>query len=477
MSTVWITGPWFYVQAELKPLEVSERKSLLKHADTTVFLAHGPDGLPIVLDVRRHASVVAPVRNALGVSPTGEMPERISRALSALDREVRDTQRSLGIAKVAGRRVYKTGSSVHSLFGDTLLARLLGRTSPLLLDEDRPFISSDEVAAKTSAGVLRSVAEVREMLARVDTRACLAVPLEEGPVQVVPEPPPGGAIAPAPPRPLITEDLRALPSVEFHARRTQAELAGPEVRGALADIARYEETIRSFDQLAWSVSRHDLCGALVQVARAVHQFHEGGRIHGDLKPNNLLLTKDGARPFDSLDIAIGAVATAGTPGWSAPEQVIARPVSPATDVYALGLLAVSIAKGSVFGEERSFVVPVGKSERKRMRLLAEPDVFLDPTVLPLDDVARQGWRAFLASCLCFDAEQRIPTAVAFADGLEALIERHPLPERVAVTSLVGRLRRYVSLLGRVQPAWVVADGRAGLPRSVGTGEDDTWRMH
>lgn len=44
------------------------------------------------------------------------------------------------------------------------------------------------------------------------------------------------------------------------------------------------------------------------------QFHNKGRIHGDVTPSNMLLLSDGVHPIDPLDMAVGSIAYAGTPG-------------------------------------------------------------------------------------------------------------------------------------------------------------------
>lgn len=82
------------------------------------------------------------------------------------------------------------------------------------------------------------------------------------------------------------------------------------------------------------------------VVEAVASLHERGLIHCDIKAENVLLTTDGrakladfgiARPTHGATRAFGA-AFAGTPETMAPEQRLHGTVSPASDVYALGVL-------------------------------------------------------------------------------------------------------------------------------------------
>ncbi|MFF2849236.1 PQQ-binding-like beta-propeller repeat protein [Streptomyces sp. NPDC058001] len=94
-----------------------------------------------------------------------------------------------------------------------------------------------------------------------------------------------------------------------------------------------------------------LGGALAEALRSIHT---AGLVHRDLKPSNVLVTGDGPRVID-FGIARGAgdrpglTGTGdmiGTPGYMAPEQIVeGLPVSPATDVFALGAVLAYTASG------------------------------------------------------------------------------------------------------------------------------------
>jgi TPR repeat protein len=113
---------------------------------------------------------------------------------------------------------------------------------------------------------------------------------------------------------------------------------------------------------------------LEQLKSALDQAHRSGVVHRDLKPSNLFLTRNrhGEPVVKVMDFGIAkvlqgeAVRTAthiGTPAYNAPEQMgsttrklaakqgitIATGVSPATDVWSLGLLAYEMFTGEAHG--------------------------------------------------------------------------------------------------------------------------------
>jgi serine/threonine-protein kinase len=90
---------------------------------------------------------------------------------------------------------------------------------------------------------------------------------------------------------------------------------------------------------------------ICQVAQALAASHKAGVIHRDLKPDNVLVSRDGRIVLTDFGVAITVHDSAeklencGTPKYMAPEQLDARPLSEKTDLYALGLLAFELLTG------------------------------------------------------------------------------------------------------------------------------------
>src|SRR5918994_214355 len=89
----------------------------------------------------------------------------------------------------------------------------------------------------------------------------------------------------------------------------------------------------------------DVIGA---VAAGLADLHGRGFVHRDVKPHNILFDQDRARLADfglarsdraELTVLTATGTTAGTLAYLAPELLRGAPASPASDVYALGVVA------------------------------------------------------------------------------------------------------------------------------------------
>lgn len=100
---------------------------------------------------------------------------------------------------------------------------------------------------------------------------------------------------------------------------------------------------------------------LEQIFHAVSAAHQSGIVHRDIKPANIFLSEARRvgtdRVVKVLDFGIVKMLTEsvtlqdvplGTPSWMSPEQATGDPITPATDVWALALLAFYMLTGRPF---------------------------------------------------------------------------------------------------------------------------------
>lgn len=104
-------------------------------------------------------------------------------------------------------------------------------------------------------------------------------------------------------------------------------------------IMEWVDGVRLEDERPEDVDR---CVAIfIDIADAIGSMHRSGFVHGDMKPNNVLLLK-GIRGLKVIDFGqscpIGHAKTRiqGTADYIAPEQVLKQPLDQRTDVFNFG---------------------------------------------------------------------------------------------------------------------------------------------
>jgi eukaryotic-like serine/threonine-protein kinase len=93
---------------------------------------------------------------------------------------------------------------------------------------------------------------------------------------------------------------------------------------------------------------------VAQAAAGLDAAHRSRLVHRDVKPANLLLTRDGLVKITDFGIAYAAGSAPvtrqgtliGTPAYLAPERVAGQPATPASDLYSLGILAHECLTGT-----------------------------------------------------------------------------------------------------------------------------------
>ena len=189
---------------------------------------------------------------------------------------------------------------------------------------------------------------------------------------------------------------------------------------------------------------------LLQVCAGLEHAHAAGLVHRDIKPQNLLVRRDGVVKIADFGIARTLQATQltevgtvlGTAAYLAPEQAAGERVMPAADIYSLGAVAYELLTGRTPYEFES-LADLAQKQRQ------------PPP--PMRDVPPEVERAVLRA-LAFKPSDR-PAAAAFARELDRR-------EATAVTEVLPRAgtihisRRALLALAALVGAGLIAGGLA-----------------
>lgn len=222
----------------------------------------------------------------------------------------------------------------------------------------------------------------------------------------------------------------------------------------------------------------------VKVCEAVQYAHQNLVVHRDLKPGNILVTRDGEVKL--LDFGIAKLIAAGelgagkmnapepltetgfkamTPEYASPEQVRAEAVTTATDVYALGVILYEMLVGCrpYQFDRRSMqdvvqAICINEPVRPLKALdipelqLAAPDQIASARTLSLPRLRRAlkgDIESILLKALQKEPMERYATVQAFREDLDRYLGRMPVESRAGswgyvVTKFIRRHRLAVA---------------------------------
>ncbi len=239
------------------------------------------------------------------------------------------------------------------------------------------------------------------------------------------------------------------------------------------------------------------------VLEAVEFAHRRGVVHRDLKPGHLLVGPDGrprlldfgiSKLLDPETLASLAVtrteARALTPAYASPEQFRGEPVTPASDIYSLGVVLYEVLAGhrpfAAGGESRvaleravlnSDPEPPSQVARRSGGLAQWPAIGRSPNLRPSERAFSRDLDAICLKALRKEPGDRYATTSEFSADLHRFLDGLPVLARRGGWRYRaqrfggrhrGRLVTYAALalaLAAIAFAWLVQ----GRPARPGTG--------
>jgi serine/threonine-protein kinase len=204
-----------------------------------------------------------------------------------------------------------------------------------------------------------------------------------------------------------------------------------------------------------------------QACEGLHYAHRHGVVHRDVKPGNLLRSRDGEVKLADFGIAkateqssitqVGSVL--GTAAYLAPEQARGEEAGPPADLYALGVVAYQLISGRLPYEAASLTELALKQQR-------EEPAMLDTLVAAVSPELAEG----IAVALALDPRERYGSAREMGRAVRDAQRGLP-PERAAGAAHGAHGRRTggetaaTALLG-VEARSGAGRGRATAPTEV-----------
>ena len=185
---------------------------------------------------------------------------------------------------------------------------------------------------------------------------------------------------------------------------------------------RVMEYVRGGDldhNLANGLHLQNLLTATKDVAAALDYAHGRGVIHGDLRPENILLDEQGAVRVSGF--AMPASTQAGFSSYCSPEQARGEPLSRRSDFYSLGVIFYQMLTGRLPDATRA-----GAARSTVVRLHEPP--------LPLQFAA---FRPIVDRMLAKSPDERFENGLQLAAALDGLRARDLVPDAVVRTGTVS----------------------------------------
>ena len=151
-------------------------------------------------------------------------------------------------------------------------------------------------------------------------------------------------------------------------------------------IGSFSHILRSLrDAKIWGLHKEEWIQAVLTMSlRGIAYLHKSGRIHRDIKSGNILLDEDGTALVADMGLAVladkfgrGEQRIAGTLCYFPPEMVMCGASSLKTDVWAIGIFALELARSYPpymnRKDKRNIMVWIANNEAPTLELYEEDE--------------------------------------------------------------------------------------------------------
>lgn len=257
--------------------------------------------------------------------------------------------------------------------------------------------------------------------------------------------------------------------IESHSYDSRRIVATGDSNTYVEKVCRTLERPKYFENTTYTTKVETNLASLVDMilraAQSLSDFHRAGYVHGDIKPQNILLSRNGVVLIDSLTLNEGDIPPGLSPDWASPEQLLMEPVSRATDIYPFGLMLTMVLGAELTGELTQYALPGHRRESILIPMLRNPGVYLEVENKVLSLEKRKPWFDFVERCLRYDPSERFEDIDAFVGVLSELCNHYPI-EGVVEFEMRGTLSPELALMpdGSESPCRMVTDNWPSLQR-------------